>query len=164
MKHLSIIVAMTEERAIGRDNKLLWHISEDLKRFKKLTSGHTVVMGKKTYYSLPIRPLPNRTNVVLTDDPNDAFEGCQVAFSVSDAIEKCEEGKENFVIGGGSVYRQFLDYADKLYITMVHHKFEADTFFPEIDEKVWKLTSEEKHPARHENELSYSYLIYERRE
>src|SRR5664279_2884229 len=102
-KKISIIVAVAQNNAIGKDNKLLWHISEDLKRFKRLTSGNTVVMGKNTFYSLPIRPLPNRTNIVITDVPGETIEGCVMAYSIEDAIEKCESVNENFIIGGGSI-------------------------------------------------------------
>jgi dihydrofolate reductase len=131
MKQISIIVAVAANRAIGKDNDLLWHISEDLKRFKKITQGNQVIMGKKTFESLPKAPLPNRTNVVITDDRNDHFEGCVTVYSIEEAIDLCSEESESFIIGGGTIYKQFLPYASKLYITKVHRDFDADTFFPE---------------------------------
>jgi len=162
MKDISIIVAIAEKSAIGKDNKLLWHLSDDLKRFKKLTTGHTVVMGKKTFESLPFQPLPNRRNIVISDIPNDRIDGCVMAYSIVDAIEKMDDDKENFIIGGGSVYRQFLNIANKLYITKVLHFFEADTFFPEIDLKVWKLVDRQDNDPDEKNPYPYSFLIYEK--
>jgi len=162
MKYISIIVAIAENSAIGKDNKLLWHLSDDLQRFKKLTTGHTVVMGKKTFESLPFQPLPNRRNIVISDIPNDRIDGCVMAYSIDDAIEKMDEDKENFIIGGGSVYRQFLNIANKLYITKVLHSFEADTFFPEIDLEVWKLIDRQDNDPDEKNPYPYSFLIYEK--
>jgi dihydrofolate reductase len=160
MKNISIIVAIANDNAIGKDNKLLWHISEDLKRFKRLTTGHTVVMGKKTYESLPLRPLPNRRNMVITDIPGEVIDGCIMAYSIEDAIAKCDEDKENFIIGGGSVYRQFLKYANKLYVTKVDQSFDADTFFPAIDLKEWRVIEELHVKADEKNRFDYKYLIY----
>lgn len=159
---ISIIVAIAGNHAIGINNQLLWHLPEDLKRFKKITSGHPVIMGKKTYESLPKRPLPNRTNIVITDDRNDIFEGCITVFSIEEAIRACPSGEECFVIGGGSVYRQFMPIADKLYITKVHQDFEADTFFPEIPEESWTLTEESPVQADENNSLKYTFLTYKR--
>ncbi|MCX6233819.1 MAG: dihydrofolate reductase [Bacteroidetes bacterium] len=160
MKNISIIVAIAENNAIGKDNQLLWHISDDLKRFKKLTSGHTVIMGKRTYESLPLRPLPNRRNMVITDIPGEIIEGCVMAYSIEDAIEKCDGDKENFVIGGGSVYRQFFEYANKLYLTKVHQAFDGDTFFPVIDFSNWKLMEEQHVDSGADNPFTYTYLVY----
>lgn len=162
-KQISIIVAIAENYAIGLNNQLLWHIPDDLKRFKRLTSGHTVVMGKRTYESLPKRPLPNRKNLVITDIPGEQINGCTMAYSIEDAIQKMDEKSENFIIGGGSVYRQFLPFADRLYITWVHRSFEADTFFPGIDMNDWELASEDKIPEGGEPGFGYSYCIYERK-
>jgi dihydrofolate reductase len=158
---ISIIVAIARNNAIGKDNQLLWHISEDLKRFKKLTTGHTLVMGKRTFESLPSRPLPNRRNVVITDIPGERIEGCVMAYSIDDAIEKMEGGAENFIIGGGSVYRQFLPLADRLYLTLVYKDFEADIFFPEIDYNEWKLLSKEESQSE---EFTYTFQYLERKE
>jgi dihydrofolate reductase len=161
---ISIIVAVAENHAIGKDNELLWHISDDLKRFKKITSGHPVIMGRNTYLSLPLRPLPGRTNIVITDDKTEQFDGCIMAFSVTDALEKCPPDEECFIIGGGSVYRQFLPLADKLYITRVKRSYEADTFFPGIDEKEWKLIEREDHVDMQNNSLPYSFETYTRKQ
>jgi dihydrofolate reductase len=162
MKNISIIVAIARNRAIGLNNELLWHIPEDLKRFKKLTTGHRVIMGRMTYLSLPVRPLPNRTNIVITDDPGENFEGCITVRSIEEALSHCDQALENFIIGGGSIYRQFLPLADKLYLTLVHKDFQADTFFPEIDFSQWKLVSREDREAGENLDFSYSYLIYEK--
>ncbi|MBE0640120.1 MAG: dihydrofolate reductase [Bacteroidales bacterium] len=136
---ISIIVAVAENMAIGKDNQLLWHISEDLKRFKILTSGHTVVMGRNTWLSLPKRPLPHRINIVITDNPTECFEGCLMVNSIEAAIAKCPKDEESFVMGGASIYRQFMPLADRLYVTRVDQPFEGDTFFPEIKPEDWKI-------------------------
>jgi dihydrofolate reductase len=159
---ISIIVAVAENLAIGKDNQLLWHISDDLKRFRQLTSGHAVIMGRNTWLSLPKRPLPNRTNIVITDDPDECFEGCIMADSIEAAIAKCPPDEESFVIGGASVYRQFMLLADKLYITRVYKSFEGDTFFPEIDPKEWKLTGQSPLFEMEDRSFTYRYEIYER--
>jgi dihydrofolate reductase len=163
MKKISIIVAIAENNAIGKENKLLWHISADMKRFKRITEGHTVIMGKNTFFSLPKRPLVNRRNIVISDDPDDSFPGCEIAYSVGEAIGKCETGQENFVIGGASVYRQFLPHAQKLYITRVHKSFNADTFFPEILSGEWEIIEEENRLNDPQNDFAYSFLTYKRK-
>ncbi|NOX86225.1 MAG: dihydrofolate reductase [Chlorobi bacterium] len=160
---ISIIVAIAANNAIGKDNDLLWHISRDLKRFKELTNGHYIVMGKKTYFSLPKRPLPNRTNMVITDVPGEQIDDCLMAYSIEDAIGKMDPEKENFIIGGGSIYRQFLPYADKLYLTRVHKDFEADTFFPEISLDEWELLEKEDVTDDKQNDFTYSFEIYRRK-
>ncbi|MCD4745074.1 MAG: dihydrofolate reductase [Bacteroidales bacterium] len=162
MKNISIIVAVAENNAIGKDNKLLWHISDDLKRFKKLTTGHIVIMGKKTFDSLPNGALPNRTNIVITDDINDRFEDCIMAYSIEDALDKSDDNKEIFIIGGGSIYKQFLKYANKLYLTKVHKSFEGDVFFPEIDINEWKLIEQVNFEPDDKTTFAYSYLIYKK--
>ncbi|MBN1338028.1 MAG: dihydrofolate reductase [Bacteroidales bacterium] len=162
--NISIIVAIARNNAIGKDNRLLWHLREDLKRFKKLTTGHTVVMGKRTYFSLPVRPLPNRRHIVITDIPGEQIDDCVMAWSIEDAILKMDPEGENFIIGGASVYRQFLPYAGKLYITWVHEFFEADTFFPELDLADWEVVSEEDFPEPDDkNPYPYTYAIYRRK-
>src|SRR5512138_3832696 len=112
---ISIIVAIAEDYGIGFQNELLWHIPDDLKRFKKLTLGNTIIMGKKTWESLPKKPLPGRKNVVITDDPQDVFEQAVTAYSIEDALKKCRNENEVFIIGGGSIYRQFMPVAERLY-------------------------------------------------
>lgn len=162
MKQISIIVAIAKNWAIGKDNQLLWHISRDLQRFKRITLGHQVIMGKNTYESLPFRPLKNRTNVVITDNPDEIFEGCITVYSVNEALNLCNDKEESFIIGGGSVYRQFLPHTNKLYLTLIHKEFEADTFFPEVDLSNWKLLEREDYGPEGENDFSYSCLVYEK--
>lgn len=160
---ISIIVAVSEDLGIGKDNELLWHISEDLKRFKRLTSGNTVIMGKKTWESLPRKPLPGRKNVVLTDNPSETIEGSVTVYSIVDALSKCEKSEEIFIIGGGSIYRQFMPLADRLYITHVHKKAAADIYFPVIDPDVWVAVENEEFNSGEPDNIPYSYTIYERR-
>ena len=120
-------------------------------------------MGKKTYESLPIRPLPNRMNIVLTDIPGEKIKDCTMAYSIEEATSHCPDGEECFVMGGGMVYRQFLEIADKLYITFVHKEFDADIFFPEIDLSKWVLKEEEAHVVADKNKLSFTYKIFTRK-
>ena len=160
---ISIIVAVSDDWGIGWDNKLLWHIPEDLKRFKRLTIGKCVIMGKKTWESLPKRPLPGRKNIVLTDIPDECIDCSVTAYSVEDALSKCDRNEEVFIIGGGSVYRQFLPVADRLYITHVHKKALSDVFFPEIDRVQWQVLEEEEYISDDENKIPYTYVIYERK-
>ena len=160
---ISIIVAVSEDGGIGKDNELLWHISEDLKRFKRLTTGHTLIMGKKTWDSLPRKPLPERKNIVLTDVFGESFDSSLTAYSIEDALSKCEKDEEIFVIGGGSVYKQFMALADRLYITHVHKKAEADIYFPEIDPKIWKVIEKEEFNDTENQGITYTYTIYERK-
>ncbi len=159
---ISIIVAIAENMAIGKDNDLLWHIPADLKRFKQITSGHPVIMGKRTWESLPRKPLPNRRNIVITDLAGEQISGCEMAYSIGEAIAKCDVSEENFIIGGASVYRQFLVHADRLYLTFVHKSFEADVFFPEIDFSQWKLISKEDFNPDEVNDFAYSNETYDR--
>ncbi len=162
MKPISIIVAIASNYAIGKDNDLLWHISDDLKRFKRITSGHPVVMGKNTFFSLPFRPLPKRRNIVLTDIAGEQINGCEMAYSIEDSIELMDANQENFIMGGGSIYKQFMPLAQKLYITRVHQDFDADIFFPEIDESIWKLTEKIDMEPEKEGSFSFTYEIWER--
>jgi dihydrofolate reductase len=162
MKKISIIVAIAKNYAIGKNNELLWHIPADLKRFKKITSGHQVIMGRLTYESLPLRPLPNRVNIVITDRKDETFEGCTTVYSVEEALSHCNEMEESFIIGGGSIYRQFLPFCNKLYLTLVHKDYDADTFFPEIELDKWKLTDKEDHLADDQTDFSYSFLTFEK--
>jgi dihydrofolate reductase len=160
---ISIIVAVSEDWGIGKDNELLWHIPEDLKRFKRLTTGNAIIMGKKTWESLPRKPLPDRINIVLTDIPHEQIEGSVTAYSIDDALGKCNNDKEIFIIGGGSIYRQFVPLADRLYITHVHRKAAADVYFPEIDSKIWKIAEKEEFPESGEGKIPYTYIVYERK-
>lgn len=162
LHNISIIVAIAENRAIGKDNKLLWHISEDLKRFKKLTTGHTLIMGRNTFLSLPNGALPNRRHIVITDKADDQFDGCEMAGSIEEAISMAGSTEECFVIGGGMVYAQFLPMVGKLYLTQVHHSFEADTFFPEIEFSQWESLSEETVEAGGKNQYAHNYTEFRR--
>lgn len=162
-KDISIIVAIASNNAIGKNNDLLWHISKDLKRFKEITKGHYIVMGKRTYYSLPVRPLPNRTSLIITDVANEVIDNCLMAYSIEDAVNKMDTSKENFIIGGGSVYKQFMPFANKLYITRVHRDFDADSFFPDISLNEWKLISQEDITDDKQNNFKYTFEIYSRK-
>lgn len=160
---ISIIVAIAKNHAIGKDNQLLWHISEDLKRFKRLTSGHKVIMGRNTLLSLPKWPLPKRTNIVITDHPEEVFEGCEVVHSIEEAAAKCTQDEECFVMGGASIYKQFLPLADKLYITRVNKDFEGDTFFPEIAEDDWEPVEKSENFEMENGSFSYCFETYLRK-
>ena len=160
---ITIIVAIAQNHAIGRNNDLLWHIPEDMRRFKQITTGHKIIMGKRTYESLPKKPLKDRIHVVISDDPGDSFPDCLMAYSIEEAMQHCGDDEECFVIGGGMVYRQFLPLADKLLVTWVHKDFEADTFFPEIDSGSWQEInrSDSNDPG---SGLTYSFVTYVRRQ
>lgn len=161
---ISIIVAIAENYAIGQQGDLLCHLPDDLKHFKQITSGCTVIMGKRTFFSLPRHPLPNRRNIVITDIAGEQFEGAEAAYSIDEAIRMADRDKENFIIGGGMVYRQFMPLADKLYITHIHHSWpDADTFFPEISPDTWKQTSAERHEADEHNPYAYTFAEYVRK-
>jgi len=163
MKHISIIVAIAQNQAIGKDNDLLWHIPEDLKRFKKLTTGHTMIMGKRTFESLPIRPLQNRRSIVITDVAGEIIPGCVMAYSIDEAVSLCDPEGENFIIGGGSVYRQFMPLADRLYLTIVHKDFEADIFYPEINYNEWIERERTDCEALDTLGFNYTYLTLDRK-
>ena len=160
---ISIIVAIAEDNGIGYKNELLWHLPEDMKRFRKLTLGHTVIMGKKTWESLPKKPLSGRKNIIITDDPLDRFESGLAACSIEDALSKCEVNEEIFIIGGGSIYRQFMAVADRLLITHIHKKTPADIYFPVIDPEIWEPVEKEDHLQDDTSQIPYTYIIYRRR-
>ena len=161
---ISIIVAVAENYAIGKKGDLLCHMPADLKHFKTITSGHTVMMGERTFLSLPKHPLPNRRNIVLTDVKGKTFEGAETVYSLDEMVAQVNPDEEAFVIGGVMVYRQIMERADKLYITHIHHSWpDADTFFPEIDPKVWKQLSAERHSADENNPYDYTFAEYGRR-
>jgi dihydrofolate reductase len=162
MKKISIIVAVASNGAIGKDNDLLWHIPEDFQWFKKHTKGNTVIMGRNTWESLPVRPLKGRTNIVISDRHDDEYEGCTVVSSIDEAIKEMSDERENFIIGGGSIYRQFLPLADKFYLTRVHREFDADVFFPDFNKDQWKEVFREDHPENESQSPGYSFIIYDR--
>ena len=155
---ITIIVAIAENGAIGAENQLLCRLPNDLKRFKRLTSGHTVIMGRKTFESLPNGALPNRTNVVITRNSQASFEGCEVFDNLQAAINNHQHENEIFIAGGATIYEQTIDIADKLYLTRIHHTFNhADTFFPEINENEWTVAENEAHPADSKHPYPYSF-------
>jgi len=156
-KNISIIVAIAENFAIGKNNDLLFHLPNDLKRFKEITTGHSLIMGRNTLLSLPKWPLPNRRHIVITDKKDDNFPGCEIVFSIKEAIEKVRNENEAFVIGGGMVYKQFYPIAGKLYLTLVHKEIDADVYFPEIDFSEWEEVSRED-LYDEKNKFNYSYL------
>lgn len=157
---ISLIVAAAENNAIGKDNALLWHLSADLKRFKALTSGHPVIMGRKTFESIG-KPLPNRRNIVISRSLS-ALDGCEVVASVEEALALVNDGEEAFIIGGGSVYRALWQKAARLYLTAVKTRLEGDTFIPEIRPEEWKEISREDFSADEKNEFGYSFIDYVR--
>jgi dihydrofolate reductase len=161
---ISIIVAIAENNVIGNKNALPWHLPADLKHFKKITTGHTVIMGQNTYESIG-KPLPQRKNIVLSFDKRYRAPGCIVVHSVEESIRAAstEKEKEVFIIGGASIYKQTIGIADKLYITKVHHKFAGDVFFPEIDMSKWKTISSEKHKSDELNPYDYEFCVFLKR-
>ena len=164
MSKISIIAAVADNYAIGKQNKLLWHLPADLKYFKNLTSGHTVIMGKRTFESLPNGPLPNRKNIVLRTILSDGVvKGYFEAYSLEDALELAGNEEEVFIIGGGTVYKHLMDKADSMYITWVHAEFEADAYFPEIDFTQWEEVSRQDCKADEKNPFDYSFVEYRRK-
>lgn len=160
---LSIIVAMAENRAIGRNGDLIWHNSRDLKQFKRITTGHTVVMGFKTYLSLPgQKPLPNRRNIILSSHLETAPEGFEIADSIKTALEMVKDEEEVFVMGGGMVYEQFLPLADRLYLTRIGKSFEADTYFPYVNFDEWELVDLEVVDDDPNVDYEYRFEVWER--
>lgn len=160
---LTIIAAAAENNALGKDNQLLWHLPEDFKRFKTLTSGHFIIMGRKTFESFP-KPLPNRTHIIITRQPNyQAPESCIVVTSLEKAMELCPKNEEAFVIGGGEIYQQALDVVDKIDVTRVHTTLDADTFFPTIDPTLWEMVFEEFHPKDDKHAFDFTFLTYVKR-
>lgn len=162
---LSIIVAMAENRAIGRNGDLIWHNSRDLKQFKKITTGHTVIMGYKTYLSLPNhKALPNRRNIILSSRLETAPEGFELAGSINTALDMVKDEEEVFVMGGGMVYEQFLPLADRLYLTRIGKSFEADTYFPYVNFDEWELVDLEVIDDDPQVDYSYRFEVWERSE
>ena len=155
---------MAENRAIGRNGDLIWHNSRDLKQFKKITTGHTVIMGYKTYLSLPNhKALPNRRNIILSTRLDEAPEGFEIADSINKALEMVEGEDEVFIMGGGSIYEQFLHNADRLYLTRLDKEFEADTYFPYINFDEWDLVDLEVIDDDPQVDYSYRFEVWERK-
>ncbi|MCL4118318.1 UNVERIFIED_CONTAM: hypothetical protein GTU68_030250 [Idotea baltica] len=157
---LTIIAAAGENDAIGKDNNLIWHLRDDLKRFKSLTSGHHIIMGRKTFESFS-KPLPNRTHVVITRQENyQAPDGVIIVNSLEKAIDVAKNDSQPFIIGGGEIYKQAMSLVDKIELTRVHETFEADTFFPKIDSAIWKETSNTFHTKDENHKYEFSFLTY----
>ena len=161
---LSIIVAVANNNVIGKDNKLIWHLPEDLKRFKELTTGKTIIMGRKTFDSLG-RVLPNRKHIVLTKNKDLSIENEAVTVinNIQDLKKYINEDEETFIIGGGAIYKMLLPYAKKIYITKIHETFEGDTYFPEINEQEWTIEKREKGKTDEKNPYNYEYITYIRK-
>jgi dihydrofolate reductase len=161
---ISLIWAMDENRVIGYHNQLPWRLPEDLKFFKRMTMGHPIAMGRKTYESIG-KPLPGRENIVITRDENYEPEGCTVMNSIEDllAYTAVNRSEEVFVIGGAEIFKEILPHADKLYLTMIHHQFEGDTFFPVFDIDKWELETRENGLKDEKNPYDYEFLIYKRK-
>tara|TARA_B110000091_G_scaffold120858_1_gene130148 strand:+ start:1470 stop:1955 length:486 start_codon:yes stop_codon:yes gene_type:complete len=159
---ITLIAAISTNNALGKDNDLIWRLPADLKRFKKVTSGHHILMGRNTFESIG-KPLPNRTSVIITRNDDYKKEGCFIASSIEEAIA-FTEGEDAFIIGGAQVYKQALEnnYVDQLDITRVHKEFEADVFFPEIDRNIWKEISREDFQADEKNVYDYSFISYQK--
>ena len=164
MGTVTMIAAAAENNAIGKDNDLLWHLPHDFKRFKTLTTGHPIIMGRKTFESFP-KTLPNRTHIIITRDQTyrTEFPDCIVVHSLEEALATLGEDEESFIIGGGDIYSLAMPYADVIELTRVHRSFEADAFFPDIDEKDWELVREEIHPKDEKHSYDFTYLTYHRR-
>ena len=162
---ISIIVAMAENRAIGRNGDLIWHNSRDLKQFKKITTGHSVIMGYKTYLSLPNhKALPNRRNIILSSRLDEAPEGFELADSINAALDMVKDEEEVFIMGGGMVYEQFLPMTDRLYLTRIGKSFEADTYFPYVNFDEWDLVDLEVIDDDDSVDYSYRFEVWERAE
>ncbi|MFH7012066.1 dihydrofolate reductase [Flavobacterium sp. FlaQc-52] len=154
-----MIAAVAENNALGKNNELVWHLPNDFKRFKALTTNHHIIMGRKTFESFP-KPLPNRTHVVITRQENYQPEGCIVVKSISEAIAKCPKNEDSFIIGGGEIYTLAMPFADVLEITRVHHSFEADTFFPDINKDEWLLVESETNIKDEKHLYDYTYETF----
>ena len=157
-----MIAAAAENNALGKDNALVWHLPNDFKRFKSLTSGHHIIMGRKTFESFP-KPLPNRTHVVITRQKNYAPEGCIVVNSMEKAIKICPKNETTYIIGGGEIYNLGIPFSDKIELTLVHHTFEADAFFPVINNEEWQLINSEPQKKDEKHLFDFTYQTYIRK-
>lgn len=157
---ITIVVAIASNYAIGKNNQLLWHLPKDLKHFKDITAGGTVIMGRKTFDSVG-KPLPKRRNIVITRQAI-SIAGCEVVSSLEAAIALCRDEQEVFIVGGAEIYRQAMPITNRIYLTIVHHSFDADTFFPEIDDKQWREIAREDHQTDEKHQFAYSFITLER--
>lgn len=156
---ISLIVAVSENQVIGKDNKLIWRLPNDLKLFKSLTMGHKMIMGRKTFESIG-KPLPGRTTVIITRQKDYTAEGCIVTHSLSEALSIAGNEEEVFIIGGDQIFKEAFPIADKVYFTRVHHAFEGDTFFPVLSENEWEVTDQHYHKADEKHLYDYSFITY----
>ena len=160
---ITLIAAAAENNALGKDNDLVWHLPDDFKRFKKLTSHHHIIMGRKTFESFP-KPLPNRTHIVITRKSDyDAGEPIIVVNSIEQAIKAVVDDENPYIIGGGEIYKLGMEFATHIELTRVHGTFEADAFFPEIDDDTWELLEESYHPKDEKHDYAFTYLTYAKR-
>ena len=156
---ITIIAAIAENNALGKDNQLIWHLPADLKRFKQVTLNHHIIMGRKTFESLG-KPLPNRTSIIITRNKDYKVADCIVVNSLNKALEAAEKDENPYILGGAEIYKQAIKIADKLDLTFIHHTFNADAFFPTIDPSIWKETSREDFKADENNKYNYSFVTY----
>ncbi len=161
-KTITIIAAAAQNDALGKDNDLIWHISEDLKRFKRLTTGHAIIMGRKTFESMP-KALPNRTNIVLTKNRSYQAPGALVANTLEQALNMAKDDLQPFIIGGAQVYSLFMEHADRIELTRIHHSFEADVFFPKIDDTKWDIIKKEFVPKTNNQPYDYTFITYNKK-
>ena len=162
MNQISIVVAISENNAIGKDNQLLWHLPADLKHFKNITTGHTIIMGRKTYDSIG-KPLPNRRNIIITRQKDLNLEGVEVVNSLEEALSLSKDEEEVFIIGGAEIYKQSIAVSHRIYLTRIHQEFEADAFFPELDDESWKEVEKVDHLPDEKNKFAYTFSTLERR-
>lgn len=162
MPIISIIAAIGKNHELGKNNDLLWHISADLKRFKKITSGHPVIMGRKTFNSINNKPLPNRRNIIITHSVRYAFPDVEIVHSVTEALKKIGDDEEVFILGGATIYEQFLPFTDKMYLTLIDKEYDADTFFPRFDPEQWKTLENISITDDNQAGVKYSFITLQR--
>jgi len=158
---ITAVVAISENHVIGKDNKLLWYLPNDLKHFKEITTGHTVIMGRKTFDSVG-KPLPRRRNIIVTRQAIN-IEGCEVVHSIEAALAVCADEQEVFIVGGAEIYKQSMHLTDRIYLTIIHKEFEGDSFFPELNKAEWQEVYREDHEPDEKNSLPYSFITLEKR-
>lgn len=157
---ITFVVAAAANNAIGKDNKLLWNLPTDLKHFKTITSGHTIIMGRKTFDSMA-KPLPNRRNIIITRNPALRIAGAEVTQSLDEALALCNNEEEVFVIGGAQIYKDALERTDRIYLTRVHKSFDGDAYFPDLDPEKWLEVAREDHQADEKNSIDFSFITLE---
>lgn len=158
---ITIIAAIAENNALGKNNQLIWHLPADLKRFKQVTLNHHIIMGRKTFESLG-KPLPNRTSIIITRNKNYTAQGCIVVHTLDEAIKAAASDNNPYILGGAEIYKQAIEIAHKLDLTFIHHTFDADAFFPIIDTSIWKEISRQYFKADERNKYDYSFVSFER--